>query len=152
MHHITSPCKDRTCTETIIFISMKRNDQHQQIIEIFSTNNGEQTNPRKTNPANNRKWQSLCYSGMKSMALNIVSKNIVFESYSFLKCLKTLLISCSAHILKGSLYERVCRTRAKMNPNLSYEEKLKMMVSFGAFFVHRKSVIYVFTVANINFY
>jgi len=24
-----------------------------------------------------------------------------------------------------------------MNPNLSYEEKLKMMVSFGAFFVHR---------------
>jgi len=56
---------------------------------------------------------------------------------SFLKCLKTLLISCSAHILKGSSYERVCRTRAKMNPNLSYEEKLKMMVSFGAFFVHR---------------
>ena len=56
---------------------------------------------------------------------------------SFLKCLKTLLISCSAHILNGSLYERVCRTRAKMNPNLSYEEKLKMMVSFGAFFVHR---------------
>jgi len=26
---------------------------------------GEHTNPRKTNPANNRKWQSPCYSGKK---------------------------------------------------------------------------------------
>lgn len=48
---------------------------------------------------------------------------LMLSRKSFLKCLKTLLISCSAHILKGSLYERVCRTRAKMNPNLSYEEK-----------------------------
>jgi len=26
---------------------------------------GKQTNPRKTNPANRRKWQSPCYSGKK---------------------------------------------------------------------------------------
>jgi len=77
---------------------------------------------------------------------------LMLSRKSFLKCLKTLLICCTAHVLNGSSYELVCCTRAKMNPNLSYEEKwrwwldeskpllwreMKMMVSFGAFFVHR---------------
>jgi len=36
------------------------------MLRVKSGNNkGEQTNPRKTNPANNQKWQSPCYSGKK---------------------------------------------------------------------------------------
>ena len=38
--------------------------------EAAGRTSGEQTNPRKTNPANHRKWQSPCYSRKKNKKLS----------------------------------------------------------------------------------
>ena len=42
------------------------------ILFKHKTVEGEQTNPRKPNPANNRKWQSPCYIGKKWHICEIV--------------------------------------------------------------------------------